>query len=158
MNNFFAFSLLRSVASYFFVFSLQFSKTLTPELSLLSKALQLLSAKTSHVCSENDPVWSRCARRVVAELRTAFGCLSRAVAALFGGAPPNVVGFVYAKAVSNIRVAAAEQQFQTSWSLQEDLTAGPGKPRTKQQLEQCKQEYIFKTTRCRKISRKAGLH
>jgi len=54
---------------------------------------------------------------------------------LFQAVPLKAVGFVYAYAASSIRVTATEQQFQTSWSPQEDLTAGPGKPRTKQQLK-----------------------
>lgn len=82
--------------------SLQFSKMLMHELSLLSKALKLLSAKNLTSVQRMTlrvrtcPVWSQCTQCIMVELRTAFGCLSRAVKTLFWGVPPKVVGFVYA--------------------------------------------------------------
>lgn len=99
------------------------------------------------------PVWSWCTHSIVVELRAAFGCLSGAVSALFGGVTPKVVGFVYAWVVSNIRLTAAQLQFQTSWSMQEDLTVVPGKPRTEQRLKQCKQEYIWNNKMQKNIQR-----
>lgn len=111
------------------------------DLSLFSKAKKFV-CRLARIFSENDSEDTHipCLKLVqpVCHGDAEDGpsrCLFWSLSQPFSGSASEGCGVCLCYAASSIRVTATEQQFQTSWSPQEDLTAGPGKPRTKQRLK-----------------------